>query len=51
VKSFIGDSAKGKVEKRHDSGASTTSIQRGASSANSSVDNDNGNLYKNYNSL
>ncbi|MFN0252044.1 MAG: ARPP-1 family domain-containing protein [Kofleriaceae bacterium] len=51
VKTFMSDSAKGKVETSHDSGASTTSIQRGASSASSSVDNANGNLYKNYNAL
>jgi hypothetical protein len=51
VKTFIGDSARGKVEKKHDSGASTTVIQHGNHSSNSSVDNSNGNLYKNYNSM
>lgn len=51
VKMFMGDSAKAKVETKLETGASTTSVQRGASSASSSVDTSQGNLYKNYNSM
>lgn len=51
VKAFMSDSAKAKVEKKADTGAATTSIQRGSNSANSSVDSAIGNLYRNYNSM
>lgn len=51
VKSFMGDSSKAEVETKLETGASTTRVQRGASSANSSVDTSQGNLYKNYNSM
>lgn len=51
VKTFMHESTTARVERKHETAASTTSVQIGSTSANSSVDIEGGNLYRNYNSL